>query len=66
MNTENKVRLAIKKALDSCDSSATPHVCEKKQTIEGYKRLESLIINIMTKNNLSPSEAIGHIENENL
>ena len=66
MDIENKVRLAIKAALDKCDSSITPHICKTKKTVEGYKKLESLIISIMLKNDFTPLEAIAHIENEQL
>ncbi|WP_375559065.1 hypothetical protein ACE193_15155 [Bernardetia sp. OM2101] len=66
MTTEDKVRIAIKNALDECDSGKTPHVCNTKSTTQGYQRIESLILSIMIKNNLTPSEAIGHIENEEL
>ncbi|WP_291728742.1 hypothetical protein [Bernardetia sp.] len=63
---EHQIRLAIKKALDSCDSEKMPHVCQSKQIKGGYKRLESLVLKLMIKNEFTPSEAIAHIENENL
>lgn len=63
---EDKVRQAIKTALDKCDSAKTPYVCNLKSTKEGYLRLESQIIGIMIKNDFTPSEAIAHIENEEL
>ncbi|WP_338769916.1 hypothetical protein WAF17_10870 [Bernardetia sp. ABR2-2B] len=63
---EHQIRLAIKKALDKCEAAKMPHVCLLKQTKTGYQRLESLILKLMIKNEFTPSEAIAHIENENL
>ncbi len=60
---EREVRIAIKNALDKCNETKTPKICELKGTQKGYLKVESDILGIMLKNSLSPSEAIAHVEN---
>lgn len=60
---EREVRIAIKQALDKCDSAKTPKVCALKSTQKGYLKVESDILSMMLKNNFTPSEAIAHVEN---
>ena len=66
MDLKTRVELAIKEALEQCDIDRMPHIYKLRQTEEGYRKLESLIFNMMIKNNFTPSECLPHIESEEL
>lgn len=59
-----ELRRLIKIELEMCDSSNVPTVCQMKNTPEGYKKIEQLIINSVMKTGDSIGEAILRIEKE--
>lgn len=54
----------IKKQLDQCDYTKWPKVCELQTTTEGYKRIESMIINYAVTEGMPIGSAIALIEQE--
>lgn len=59
-----QLRIAIKKELDRCDKVATPKICERISTKEGYLAIEELIIKILLRDVITPGAAIAQLEME--
>lgn len=59
-----QLRLEIKRSLDKCHKEILPNVCKRLQTIEGYRAIEARIIELVIKEQITPSAAIAHIELE--
>ena len=64
MTLKEKFRLEINKQLMNCSSAATPIICKKIQSPEGYREIESRIINLSIKEGLTPASAIAFLESE--
>ena len=60
----NQLRLLIRKELQKCNPSATPHFCEMIKTKSGYKKAEGMIINYAIANGLGIGSAIAQLESE--
>lgn len=60
----NQLRLLVRKELQKCNPSATPHFCEMIKTQSGYKKAESMIINYTITNGVGIGAAIAQLESE--
>lgn len=60
---ETELRLEIKRHLDKCDPALLPKVCAILKS-GGYETLEARIIQMIIKDQITPSAAISHIESE--
>ncbi len=63
---DTEFRLEIKRNLDKCNKSATPKVCEKIQSQNGYTWVEATIAKIMINDQVSAGTAIVAIETDYL
>ncbi|MCB9448661.1 MAG: hypothetical protein H6585_09990 [Flavobacteriales bacterium] len=63
-NKINELKQLIKIELDTCSSRMWPHVCQLKQTPEGYKRIEDMVIRLVAKEAMLVGSAIALIEQE--
>ncbi len=61
---EQELRLEIKRHLDKCNHRVLPGVCKAISTTEGYQRIEQRIIQMLIKEQITPSAAIAQIEME--
>lgn len=61
---EKELRLEIKRHLDKCSIESMPNVCEHLKTKKGYQGLETRIIGMVIKDQITPSGAIAQIESE--
>ena len=63
-NLEAELRLEIKRHLDKCDPEATPRICERTSTIDGYRDVEDAVIRLMIHDDITPGAAIAQLESE--
>lgn len=56
--------LEINKALHNCLRSATPNVCAKAETKEGYLEIEAELVHLCLTKALTPKQAIALLESE--
>lgn len=62
MELIDKLKEQIALELEYCDSDNTPFVCGQVSTQEGYKKIESLIIDLVCGDAFSINDAIIQIE----
>ena len=61
---EQELRLEIKRHLDKCKKAILPKVHQYIQRVEGYRTIEDRIIQMIIREQITPSAAIAHIETE--
>lgn len=61
---EQELRLEIKRHLDKCKVTILPKVSKYISTVEGYRTIEQRIIQMVIREQITPSSAIAHIETE--
>lgn len=63
-NLEEELRLEIRRHLDKCDPEATPRICERTSTTDGYRDVEDTIIRMMLHDDITAGAAIAQLEAE--
>lgn len=61
---EEQLRLEVKRHLDKCDSEASPRICERISTTDGYREVEDTVIRLMLHDQITAGAAIAQLENE--
>ena len=64
MTLIKQLRSEILSQLQQCDGIATPNICQAIQSQEGYQKVESMIIGLVTSQVLTPASAIAQLEME--
>lgn len=63
-NKLDKLRAIIRKEILSCNSGATPNICQMTKTKKGYLQVEEVIIKRCLQNLSTPNTEIGLYESE--
>jgi len=63
-NIENQLRNEIYEQLKQVRKEACPNIYERIQTESGYMQIESMIINMVINDHITPSACIPQIESE--
>lgn len=63
-NLEDELRLEVKRHLDKCDADATPRICERTKTTDGYREVEDAVIRLMLHDEITAGAAIAQLESE--
>jgi hypothetical protein len=63
-NIEEQLRLEIRRHLNKCDSEATPRICDRIKTSDGYRDIEDSVIRVMIHDDITPGAAIAQLEME--
>lgn len=63
-SVETRLRLAIKQAVLSLKPAGMPTIWAKVQTNEGYRAVEDAVISLVVNQQLTPAQALAHLESE--
>lgn len=64
MNQNSQLRILVREALKELTQKGTPNLFTMIQTVDGYRKVEDMVINYALKNQISIFAAIPLLDNE--